>query len=132
MTGEFKIMNYFKLILINQLSLPDDILTIINSFTFDYFINYILNNKKYYNNIMNDKKFYDQYFNKKRFIKKIDDAFLSRKNLFNNQTRDENDEHWAFSVDDLQLQAINCSICGDYIKSHSLDNRKNDCWCLGH
>jgi len=126
-------MNYLKLILINQLSLPDDILMIINSFTFDYFINYILkHHKKYFNDIVNDKKFYDQYFNKKCFIKKIDGAFLSRKNFFNHQTIDENDEHWAFNVDDLQLQAINCSICGDYIKSNSLNPRKNEGWCLGH
>ena len=46
---------------------------------------------------------------------------MSRRNGFNSQEEDDTVcEHWSWSLnnsydDNLQLQAVNCSVCGNYI-----------------
>jgi hypothetical protein len=85
--------------------LPFCILDIIKSFLF-YDI-------KTYEIIQNTK------LNKKKMIYIIDNMVLSRANNFDNYPYySNNDEHWGFgaSLDEkIELQAINCYYCGNYI-----------------
>jgi len=42
----------------------------------------------------------------------------TRKNGFNGNY-DTEDEHWVFSYHNVQLQAINCAVCGNYILTNT-------------
>ena len=94
-----------KLLYINKLSLPMDILFIIKSFSFsETNIIYIqLLMKEIINNINNS--FY------------ISDSYL-------------HDSHWAFMIESqVYLQAINCLYCGNYIIAESEPPNYLYCQC---
>jgi hypothetical protein len=95
-----------KINIINKINQPEEINQIIYSYLF----------------IPRKKMYFKCMYNLS--IKCIKNAFMSRKNLFRGQTTDENDPHWSFCCDygctNLQLQAINCPKCGNYIFSHNV------------
>jgi len=105
-----------KVLIMNKLFLPQEILSTIFSYSF--------------NTILNK---YIKIF-RKCVIFEIKNAFISRKNLFHIQIEDGNEENWSFAPtmdSHLYLQAINCSKCGNYKHSHTdFLSSKLICRCL--
>jgi len=101
-----------KIKIINSFQFPQDINNIICSYSFHLF----------------DEIKWKYIFNMSLHI--IENAFMSRNNLFNCISNDENDPHWSFvpfSNGTLQLQAINCPKCGNYQVSHTFQTIYCDC-----
>jgi hypothetical protein len=104
----------------NEIRLPMDMINIIKEYSF-------------YNIIEEAKK------NKEKVCRVILSAEYSRANRFNHDpTYSDNDENWCFGyahldsscVESIQLQATNCSICGNYIHyCHNFNINSIICHC---
>jgi hypothetical protein len=109
-----------KQLIMNEIRLPMDVINIIKDYSF-------------YNIEQVAKK------NKEKVSRAIDSAEYSRANRFNNDpTYSDNDENWAFGYaygekyygERIQLQATNCSVCGNYIHyCHDFNVKSIICHC---
>jgi len=109
-----------KQLIMNEIRLPTDMINIIKEYSF-------------YNIEEVTKK------NKEKVSRVIVLAEYSRANRFNNDpTYTDNDENWCFGyahldsscVESIQLQATNCSICGNYIHyCHDFNIKSIICHC---
>lgn len=115
--------HYNKQQTVHLLPLPFDIGNLINSFLFQE-IKTVIENKK------------------KEIVKKFESASISRKNDDNSDA--DTIEHWAIcltppydddfpydhSEDEIQFQAINCQLCGNYkISENQALPEKIKCYC---
>lgn len=74
---------------------------------------------------------YEEYKNKYQKVMTEINQAASRKHYkrFVIPMLDENDAHWGFTAGDLQLQAIFCHDCGNYVVSNSFLREKIRCDC---
>lgn len=110
---------------INRLHLPKEMLDTINSYLFyDTKTYHIIQNAKTQKQITNNL---------------INSAQMSRANKFNNHpSYSDDEEFWSFGfsanhlTEDLQLQAINCYFCGNYIQhEHYFELNYSNCiYCI--
>jgi hypothetical protein len=109
-----------KQLIINEIRLPMDMINIIKEYSF-YNIEEIAKQ------------------NKEKVSRVIVSAEYTRANRFgNNPTYSDNEEFWAFGfahrdsscVESLQIQATNCSTCGNYIEyCHDFNIHSIICHC---
>jgi hypothetical protein len=109
-----------KQLIMNEIRLPTDMINIIKEYSF-------------YNIEEVAKK------NKQTVCRAIVSAEYSRANRFNSDPEySDGDENWVFGYDyeanaygeEIQLQATNCSTCGNYIHyCHNFDVREIICHC---
>ena len=101
-------MSIKKQCIMNQLSVPPEIQNYIKDFVFMDTVT------------SNTKK------QKKQLLNKLNTSlFYLNLDLHNFQ-----DGHWALAADNIQLQAVNCLECGEFIFANSVIGIGSQCRCL--